>query len=136
LPEEVVKAANAGEHDAIVAVRRQAAALSWAMAGLVRTLDPELFVLAGPLAERNDVLLREVESALGARLEPRDARKLRVRLSTLGERGALWGAAAAAAHLGGKWEDAPHRTASRRFSSRAAAFHRPEPPGETRDSFS
>jgi len=121
--EDVVRGAQAGEHTALSAVKRQAGALGWAMAALVRVLDPELFVLAGPLAERNEVLLREVEAELALRLAPPDARNLRVRASKLGDRAALWGAAAAAARLSGKWKDAHHRSPGRRARSGAASLH-------------
>lgn len=121
--EDVVRRAQEGEHTAVMAVRRQATALSWAMAALVRVLDPELFVLAGPLVDRNDVLLREVQAELALRLDPPDARNVRVRASNLGDRGALWGAAAAASRLSGKWKDASHRSASRGADSGAAPLH-------------
>ncbi len=121
--EEVIRAAQAGEHTALMAVRRQAAALSWAMAALVRVLDPELFVLAGPLADRNDVLLRETEAELTSRLAPQDARRLRVRISKLGDRGALWGAASAAARLSVKSTHASPRASRCRAHSGTTPLH-------------
>jgi predicted NBD/HSP70 family sugar kinase len=95
-PEEVVRAANEGEQEAIRAIQRLGHYLARGCASAVQLLDPELLILSGGLAENNPHLVESLEAELAGIVSAWEQRKLRIRRSPLGYYGGVAGAAAVA----------------------------------------
>ncbi len=93
---QVIAAANAGEQQAIVAIRTLACHLARGCAALVALLDPEALILGGGLVENNPLLISALASELAQIVRPWENRGLRVIPSELGYHGGVLGAAALA----------------------------------------
>jgi predicted NBD/HSP70 family sugar kinase len=59
-------------------------------------LDPELFILAGGIAQKNEILLADLRELLPHMIMPVKIRHLRICPSQLGYYGAVYGAGAVA----------------------------------------
>jgi N-acetylmannosamine-6-phosphate 2-epimerase/N-acetylmannosamine kinase len=94
--EEVIAAANSGDPTARNAIQTLAAYLAMGCASIVHSLDPELLILAGGLAQNNPILLNTLVEELAKRVMVWNQRKLRVQASSLGYCGGILGAAAVA----------------------------------------
>jgi glucokinase len=95
-PEEVIRAANAGDAPAGTALREYARHLARGCASIVHLLDPEMIVLSGGLAQDNPQLLADVSNELSRRVMAWQLRGLKIEASTLGYYGGVLGAAALA----------------------------------------
>jgi glucokinase len=95
-PEEVIRAANAGDGAARIAIREYARYLARGCASIVHLLDPEMIILSGGLAQDNPQLLADVSDELSRHVMAWDLRGLKVETSALGYYGGVLGAAAIA----------------------------------------
>jgi glucokinase len=93
----VFEGARAGDGVAISVVRDTAKYIGMAIANLASAIDPEVVVLAGPVAAAGDLLLEPVRQECARRLPPRMADGFRCEISPLGEDAIAIGAARLAA---------------------------------------
>ena len=84
----------------ISVVRDTAKYIGMAVANLATMLDPEVIVLGGMIAESGDMMLEPSASNAARRLQPQQAERVRIVLSTLGADAVAIGAARAAARAG------------------------------------
>ena len=91
--EHVFEAARAGDGVAISIARETAKYIGMAIANLVATVDPEVVVLAGEIAEAGDLLHEPIIQECSRRLPPSLSPTLAVKLSPLGADGVALGAA-------------------------------------------
>ncbi|MEW6321818.1 MAG: ROK family protein [Acidobacteriota bacterium] len=89
----VFEGARRGDGVSISVVRDTAKYVGMAVANLVSVVDPEVVVLAGPLADAGDLLLEPIRAECARRLRPAQAERVAVLLSTLGADGVAIGAA-------------------------------------------
>jgi len=94
--EEVIQAARGGEGVARSALREYSEYLAIGIASIVNLLDPELFILAGGIAQENEVLLAHLDELLPRLIMASKIRRLRICASRLGNYGAVYGAGAVA----------------------------------------
>ncbi|HEY3456597.1 MAG TPA: putative N-acetylmannosamine-6-phosphate 2-epimerase [Bryobacteraceae bacterium] len=90
--EEVIRAVRAGAGTALQALREYAEYLAMGMASIVHLLDPEVFILAGGIAQDNDILLDNLNELLPRFVMAAKMRRLRVCASRLGYYGGVYGA--------------------------------------------
>jgi glucokinase len=95
-PEEVIRAAHAGDGAARIAIREYARYLARGCASIVHLLDPEMIILSGGLAQDNPQLLADVSDELSRHVMAWELRGLKVEASALGYYGGVLGAAAIA----------------------------------------
>jgi glucokinase len=93
----VFDGARAGDGVSISVVRDTARYIGMAVANLATTLDPEVVVVTGAIADARDLLLEPVRQECARRLPPGMRNALRVEFSSLGEDGVAIGAARIAA---------------------------------------
>lgn len=93
----VFDGARGGDGVAISVVRETAKYVAMAMANLACTLDPEVIVLAGELAEAGDLLMGPIAQECSRRLPPGMLPHVRLERSGLGPLGVAIGAAKLAA---------------------------------------
>jgi glucokinase len=89
----VVQAAIGGDAGAVQIVDEVGAFLAMGVANLVSTLDPEIVVLGGGLFRTGEYLADKVRREFVRWCQPFAAQRVRIELSTLGERAGLLGAA-------------------------------------------
>jgi N-acetylmannosamine-6-phosphate 2-epimerase / N-acetylmannosamine kinase len=94
--EEVIRTARAGSGAARNALKEYAKYLAIGIASIVHLLDPELFILAGGIAEENDILLADLNELLPQTILAGKMRRFRLCASGLGYYGAIYGAGAVA----------------------------------------
>lgn len=92
----VFDGARAGDGVAISVVRDSARYIAMAVVNIATVIDPEVIVLAGPMASAGDLLLEPVRQECQRRLPPAMANKVRIEISPLAEDGIAIGAAALA----------------------------------------
>lgn len=90
--EAVIRAAHSGASQAKRAIRQYAGYLAIGIASIVHLLDPELLILAGGIAQENELLFSDVNELLPGRMMAAKARRLRVAPSRLGYYGVVYGA--------------------------------------------
>jgi predicted NBD/HSP70 family sugar kinase len=90
-----VEALHKEDKHAMTALREVAAIHGWVVAQMVQLIDPEMVVLAGPLAALGDVYLSEVSNT-AVQFESDYHPSVAIRISELGEYGGAVGAAALA----------------------------------------
>ncbi len=90
--EELIRAARAGAGTARHALREYAEYLAMGMASIVHLLDPEVFILAGGIAQDNDILLDNLNESLPRFVMAAKMRRPRVCASRLGYYGGVYGA--------------------------------------------
>jgi len=95
--DDVIRAARNGDGVAISVIRDTAKYVGMAVANLATILDPEAIILGGMLASSGDLMLEPIRVECGRRLQPAQADRVRVVLSTLGSDAIAIGAARAAA---------------------------------------
>jgi glucokinase len=93
----VFDGAREGDGVAISVVRETAKYIAMAIANLACTLDPEVVVLAGEIAEAGDLLMGPISQECSRRLPPGMLPHFRLERSTLGQLGVAIGAARLAA---------------------------------------
>jgi glucokinase-like ROK family protein len=98
--EEIIAAAQAGEQTATCAIKALARYLAVGCASIVNLLDPEMLILAGGLAQDNDLLVRFLTEELAKRVTVWPERHLQVHASRLGYSAGVLGAAAVASLAG------------------------------------
>ncbi len=91
--QRVVQAAVAGESRATGIIDEVVAYLGMGIANLVSTLDPEMVVLGGGLFQAGEYLAERVRREFVHWCQPFAAQRVRIELSTLGDRAGLLGAA-------------------------------------------
>jgi glucokinase len=91
--QRVFQAAVAGEIRATEIIDEVVVYLGMGIANLVSTLDPEMVVLGGGLFQAGEYLAERVRREFVRWCQPFAARRVRIELSTLGERAGLIGAA-------------------------------------------
>jgi glucokinase len=89
----VFESARDGDGVAISVVRETAKYVGMAIANLASAIDPDVIVLAGPLADAGDLLMDPIAQECARRLPPAILPQLRLELSTLGARSIAIGAA-------------------------------------------
>jgi glucokinase len=89
----VVQAAIAGDNRATGIIDEVVVYLGMGIANLVSTLNPEMVVLGGGLFRAGDYLADKVRCEFVRWCQPFAARRVRIELSTLGDRAGLLGAA-------------------------------------------
>ncbi|HJR57907.1 MAG TPA: ROK family protein [Vicinamibacterales bacterium] len=89
----VFESARDGDGVAISVVRDTARYVGMAIVNLASAIDPEVIVLAGPLADAGDLLMDPIRQECARRLSPAVRPHFRLELSTLGVRGIAIGAA-------------------------------------------
>jgi predicted NBD/HSP70 family sugar kinase len=89
----VFDAARQGDGVAISVVRDTARYIGMAAANLASAIDPDVVVIAGPVAAAGDLLIEPVRQEAGRRLAPALAERFRCEISPLGEDGVAIGAA-------------------------------------------
>jgi glucokinase len=95
-PEEVIRAANAGDGPARIALREYAHYLARGCTSIVHLLDPEMLIFSGGLAQDNPQLLADVTDELSRQVMAWELRGLKIEASALGYYGGVLGAAALA----------------------------------------
>ncbi len=95
-PEEVIRAANAGNGAARTALHEYAHYLARGCTSIVHLLDPEMIILSGGLAQDNPQLLADVSNELSRHVMAWKLRGLKIEASALGYYGGVLGAAAIA----------------------------------------
>ena len=90
--EELIRAARGGAETARNALREYAGYLAIGMASIVHLLDPEVFILAGGIAQDNDILLENLNELLPRFVMAAKMRRLRICVSQLGYYGGVYGA--------------------------------------------
>jgi glucokinase len=93
---DVVQAARSGDGVSISVLRDTAKYVGMAVANLATILDPEAIVLGGMLASCGDLMLEPIRVECSRRLQPAQAARVRIVLSTLGADAVAIGAARAA----------------------------------------
>lgn len=91
--EGILRAAIAGEAWSVRLIDEVSVYLGMGVANLVSTLNPEMVVLGGGLFRAGEYLLDKVRTEFVRWSQPFAARRVRLELSTLGERAGLLGAA-------------------------------------------
>jgi len=91
--QRVVQAAIAGDSRAIEIIDEVVVYLGMGIANLVSTLNPEMVILGGGLFRAGEYLAEKVRREFARWSQPFAARRVRLELSTLGERAGLMGAA-------------------------------------------
>jgi glucokinase-like ROK family protein len=94
--EALILAANHGNSNALNAVAVLASYLARGCAILVQLLDPEAIILAGGLAQKNQMLINVLRDELSQLVSVCEARRLSIMASRLGYYGGVLGAAAIA----------------------------------------
>lgn len=94
--DDVITAARNGDGVSISVIRDTAKYVGMAVANLTTILDPEAIVLGGMLASSGDLMLEPIRVECSRRLQPAQADRVRVVLSTLGSDAVAIGAARAA----------------------------------------
>lgn len=94
---DVFDGARNGDGVAISVIRETARYIAMAIANLSATVDPEVIVIAGELAQAGDLLLEPITQECARRLPPAIMAHFRLELSTLGADGIAIGAARLAA---------------------------------------
>ena len=89
----VFEGARTGDGVSISVVRDAARYIGMAVANLASTLDPDVVVVAGPLAQYGDLLLEPIRQECARRLLPALAEQFRCEMSPFGEDGIAIGAA-------------------------------------------
>jgi predicted NBD/HSP70 family sugar kinase len=89
----VFDGARSGDGVSISVVREAAKYIGMAIANLIIAVDPDIAVLAGPVAMAGDLLLDPVRQECARRLPPQMAASVRCEISPLGEDGIAIGAA-------------------------------------------
>jgi glucokinase len=92
--------ARGGDGVSISVIRDAAKYIGMAVANLANTLDPEVVVISGAIAQYGDLIIEPIRQECARRLLPALVEQLRCEMSPLGEDGVAIGAAhlAAAAH--------------------------------------
>ncbi len=90
---EVTAQARAGDPLARAALARAGRRIGWALAGLVNTLNPDMLIVGGGVAEAGDLLLTPLRAALRAQAQGPASTAVEVRPALLGADAALLGAA-------------------------------------------
>lgn len=93
---DVVQAARSGDGVSVSVIRDTAKYVGMAVANLATIIDPEAIVLGGMLASCGDLMLEPIRVECSRRLQPAQADRVRIVLSTLGEDAVAIGAARAA----------------------------------------
>jgi glucokinase-like ROK family protein len=93
---QVIAAANAGEKQAVEAIRVLGRHLARGSATLIALLDPQALILGGGLTENNPLLISVLHEELPQLLRPWENRGLQILPSELGYHGGVLGAAALA----------------------------------------
>jgi predicted NBD/HSP70 family sugar kinase len=93
--DEWVEAVKNGDKHAMTALREIAAIHGWVVSQMAQLIDPEMVVLAGPMAVLGDLYLTEVNNT-AVQFESDFLPSVTIRLSELGEYGGAVGAAALA----------------------------------------
>ncbi len=91
--QRVVQSAVAGDSRATDLIDEVVVYLGMGVANLVSTLDPEMVVLGGGLFQAGEYLAERVRREFVRWCQPFAARRVRIELSTLGDRAGLMGAA-------------------------------------------
>jgi glucokinase len=94
--EELIRGARAGDRAARLALKTYAENLAIGIASIVHMLDPELLILAGGIAQENEMLLADLEELLSRVMMAGNMRTLRICASQLGYYGVVYGAGAVA----------------------------------------
>jgi len=94
--DDVILAARNGDGVSISVIRDTAKYVGMAVANLATILDPEAIVLGGMLASCGDLMLEPIRVECSRRLQPAQAGRVRIVLSTLGSDAVAIGAARAA----------------------------------------
>ena len=94
--EDIIRAANEGNPNAISSIRTLADHLARGLSILVQSFDPEAIVISGGLAQNNPLLFECVTSYLSSHVSAWGQRHLAVKPSPLGYHGGVLGAAAIA----------------------------------------
>lgn len=94
--DDVIQAARNGDGVSISVIRDTAKYVGMAVANLSTILDPEAVVLGGMLASSGDLMLDPIRVECSRRLQPAQADRVRIVLSTLGADAVAIGAARAA----------------------------------------
>jgi len=89
----VIAAAISGNERAAAIVDEVSVYLGMGVANLVSTLNPEMVVLGGGLFQNGSLMLEKVRKEFARWAQPFAAERVRIELSSLGERAALYGAA-------------------------------------------
>ena len=90
---EVTARARAGDPLARAALAHAGRRIGWALAGLVNTLNPDMLIVGGGVAEAGDLLLTPLRAALRAQAQGPAGAAVEVRPALLGAEAALVGAA-------------------------------------------
>ncbi len=91
---EVSSAAQAGDPPSLELLRASGHRIGRVLAGIVNFFNPSLVVIGGGVARSGDAFLAAIREVIYARSMPLATRDLTVRLSALGERAGVTGAAA------------------------------------------
>lgn len=94
--EDIIRAANDGNPNAISSIRTLADHLACGLSILVQSFDPEAIVISGGLAQNNPLLFEYVTGYLSSHVSAWEQRHLAVKPSPLGYHGGVLGAAAIA----------------------------------------
>lgn len=90
--EVVVRAARAGDKVAQRLIAEVASFLAMGVANIVSILNPEMVILGGGLFRAGDLLLKPIKREFKKWVQPLAGRRVRLVLSPLGEKAALYGA--------------------------------------------
>jgi glucokinase len=90
---DVLEAAASGDERAVRILNEAVVYLGMGIANLISTLNPQMIVLGGGLFRSGDVLLDRVRKECLRWAQPFAAERVRIELSSLGERAGLAGAA-------------------------------------------
>jgi glucokinase len=93
----VFQGARSGDGVCVSVVRDTAKYVGMAISNLATVLDPQAVVLGGTLAQAGDIMLDAIRTECNRRLNPSQAERLQILLSTLGVDAVAIGAARAAA---------------------------------------
>ncbi len=93
---EVAAAARRGDPMALDIFRRCGTFLGWAVANMISLFDPEIIVLGGGMADAADLYLDSLKAAMLERAQPLAAKKVKIRVSKLGNAANLLGCASLA----------------------------------------
>jgi glucokinase len=93
---DILQGARSGDGVSISVVRDTAKYIGMAAANLAAMLDPEIIVLGGILASSGDIMLEAIRIETTRRLQPQQAERIQLVLSTLGDEAVAIGAALAA----------------------------------------
>ena len=92
--EQVIRAANSGDHGAAAAIRQLSHYLALGCSSLVQVLDPEAIILSGGLVQNNEMLVSALAEELRPHVPAWKDRHLKIIASPLGYCGGVLGAAA------------------------------------------